>query len=312
MRTVYTVGETLLDIIFKEGQPQAAKPGGSSLNAAVTLGRLGREVEFIGEYGEDHVGDLVDRFLTGNNVGTQFVTRFRSGKSALALAFLDHENNASYSFYKDFPEERLSNIPGKTTPNDIVTFCSIYAITREVRPQLIKFLNTATTNGSLLFYDPNFRPVHLHELEDLRPFILENFRLAHIVRASDEDLKHIFKVDDPDTAYEKVSGMCNVLVYTANVKGVYVLTPAGRFQFPVRKVKTVSTIGAGDNFNAGLVYSFIRDGIMKEDLASLVYSDWEKIIATAVDFATEVCMSWENYVSKKFAAHYPSAEADGN
>ena len=304
MRRVYAIGETILDIIFKDGQPQAAKPGGSSLNAAVTLGRLGADVEFIGEYGRDPVGDLIDHFLKENNVGTQFVSRFSDGKSALAIAFLDEENNASYTFYKDFPDDRLGNIPQKTTPDDIVAFCSIYAITREVRPQLMKFLNTAGKNGSMLLYDPNFRPAHLHELEELRPFIEENFNMAHLVRASDEDLKLIFGAEGAEAAYEKVSRWCPVMIYTANIKGVFVHTPAGRFEFPVRKIKTVSTIGAGDNFNAGLVYSFIRDGIMKEDLASLDGNDWNRIITTATDFATEVCMSLDNYVSKGFAENY--------
>ena len=302
MRRIYAIGETVLDIIFKDGQPRAAKPGGSSLNLAVTLGRLGSDVEFIGEYGMDPVGDLVDDFLNGNNVGTRFVSRFSVGKSALALAFLDADNNASYTFYKDFPAERLGNIPLKTTADDIVTFCSIYAITREVRPQLMKFLEIARSCGSMLLYDPNFRQAHMHELEELRPFIMENFRMAHLVRASDEDLKLIFGVDNPDDAYDRVSGLCPVMVYTANVNGVFVYTPAGRFRFPVRKIETVSTIGA--NFNAGLVYSFIRDGIMKENLAELGPSKWEQIITTATDFATEVCMSLDNYVSKEFAMNY--------
>jgi fructokinase len=291
MRTVFAIGETVLDIIFKEGRPRAARPGGSSLNTAVSLGRLGKDVEFIGEYGMDPVGKLVDHFLEENNVGTQFVSRFATGKSALALAFLDEDNNASYTFYKDFPKKRLGNIPMHTAADDIVTFCSIYAITREVRPQLMKFLRVALTNNSMLVYDPNFRPVHLHELEDLRPFIMENFRI-------------ILDVDSSDTAYEQISGYCPVLVYTANVKGVSVHTPAGKFEFPVYKIDAVSTIGAGDSFNAGLVFSFIRDGIMKEDLVNLGRDEWERIITTATDFATEVCMSMDNYVSKEFAGKY--------
>ena len=56
MRNVYTIGETVLDILLKENQPFTAKAGGASLNAAVTLGRLGIPVRFIGEYGLDEVG----------------------------------------------------------------------------------------------------------------------------------------------------------------------------------------------------------------------------------------------------------------
>jgi len=304
MRRIYGIGETVLDIIFKDNEPRAAKPGGSSLNTCVTLGRLGLDVEFISEYGNDPVGDIVDSFLKNNNVKTNFITRFSDGKSALALAFLDEHNNASYTFYKDFPAERLKNIPEKTCENDIVSFCSIYAITKAVRPNLLKFVKTAKENGSIILYDPNFRAAHLHELEDLRPYIIENLKIADLVRASDEDLQNIFKVSDPVSAYDCIKDFCNVLVYTANKKGVTVLAPSGTFSFPVKKIKPVSTIGAGDNFNSGIIYGMVRDNIRKQILKNLSGEEWGRITETAVDFATEVCLTWDNYISLNFAQNY--------
>ena len=279
----------------------AAKPGGSSLNSMISLGRLELDVSFISEFGNDPVGDLIDSFLRDNNVNTDYVTRFSNGKSALAIAFLDENNNASYTFYKDFPSERLGNIPEKTAEDDIVTFCSIYAITKAVRTNLVKFVRTAMENRSLILYDPNFRTAHLHELEELKPLIMENLVMADIVRASDEDMRNIFQVNDSETAYQTVREYCKVLVYTANKEGVTVHTPSGMFRYPVKKIDPVSTIGAGDSFNAGITYSLIRDHISKRMLNSLSEDQWRKIIETAVDFATEVCLSWDNYISWKFA-----------
>ena len=59
------------------------------LNTSVSLGRLGLPVSFISEIGEDHVGLNIVDFLIENNVDTSFVYRFRDGKTALALAFLN-------------------------------------------------------------------------------------------------------------------------------------------------------------------------------------------------------------------------------
>jgi fructokinase len=304
MRKVYGIGETVLDIIFKDGEPRAAKPGGSSLNCCVSLGRLGLDVEFISEYGNDPVGDMIDSFLKDNNVKTNYVTRFSDGKSALALAFLDEHNNASYTFYKDFPADRLKNIPDKTSHEDIVSFCSIYAITRAVRPNLMKFVTTAKANRSVIIYDPNFRAAHLHELEELRPYIIENLKMADLVRASDEDMKNIFRVTDPIAAYQCIKDYCPVLIYTANTKEVTVLAPSGTFSFPVKSIKPVSTIGAGDNFNAGIICAMLRDNIRKEMLQDLTQEQWGRVIETGVDFATEVCMKWENYISMEFVGNY--------
>ena len=49
MRKVIGIGETILDILFHDGQPQAAVPGGSIYNAVISLGRMGQNVTFISE-----------------------------------------------------------------------------------------------------------------------------------------------------------------------------------------------------------------------------------------------------------------------
>ena len=41
MRKVIGIGETILDIIFRNGQPTAAVPGGSVFNGVVSLARAG-------------------------------------------------------------------------------------------------------------------------------------------------------------------------------------------------------------------------------------------------------------------------------
>ena len=56
MRRVIGIGETILDILFKNNQPTVAVPGGSVFNGLVSLGRAGANVTFISEVGGDHVG----------------------------------------------------------------------------------------------------------------------------------------------------------------------------------------------------------------------------------------------------------------
>ena len=41
MKRVLGIGETVLDILFKNDQPMKAVPGGSTFNSIVSLGRAG-------------------------------------------------------------------------------------------------------------------------------------------------------------------------------------------------------------------------------------------------------------------------------
>jgi fructokinase len=301
MRKIYGIGETVLDIIFKGGQPQAAKAGGSVLNSVVSMGRMGLPVSFISEYGKDNVGALVDDFLKANGVDTSLVHRFSDGSTALALAFLDDKNDAHYTFYKDFPGNRLDIVFPEIEKEDIVQCGSFYAIWPEIREKFKKFVLRANERGGLVLYDPNFRKSHLSELDTLRPLIIENMKMTSLLRGSDEDFKTIFNVSNADEAWEAVNNYCKCLVYTANVEGVYVRTPAFSGKFPVRKITPVSTIGAGDNFNAGMLTAIYRSNYKREELKILGEKEWSKIITSAVDFATHVCLSYENYISTEFA-----------
>jgi fructokinase len=304
MRKIYTIGETVLDILFKNQLPFTAKAGGACLNSAVTLGRLNLPVHFIGEYGMDEVGNIIDAFLKQNHVSTQYVYRYYGGKSTLALAFLNENNDASYDFYKIYPEKRLDVKFPELKQDDIVLFGSFYAITLEVRKKLLEFIRMANKEKAIVIYDPNFRKQHLNDLPRLRPLILENMAHADIVRGSNEDFSFILGADNADEAYAEVGKQCKNLLYTANRQGVFVRSVKASVTCPVKTIDPVSTIGAGDNFNAGIVYSLYRHGICHHDIENLPESTWISIVGTAVEFATHVCMSYDNYISDEFAGNY--------
>ena len=122
MRKVIGIGETILDIIFRNDRPYAAVPGGSVFNGLVSLGRLGVDVLFISELGNDHVGNILQRFMRDNHISTQYLDCFPDGKSPISLAFLDEKQNASYLFYKDYPEQRLEVPLPPINEDDIFIF----------------------------------------------------------------------------------------------------------------------------------------------------------------------------------------------
>lgn len=310
MRKIYAIGETLYDIIFKDGQPQAGKPGGAMLNSTVSLGRIGLPVSLISEYGIDDIGKIIDKFLNENGVATNFTDHFKEGKTALAIAVLNEKNDANYTFYKNYPPKRLEmNFP-LIQKDDIILCGSIYAITREIRQKFVRVIKKAGENGGIVVYDPNFRLAHASELDELRPLIIENMQLAGMIRGSDEDFKNIFGAGSPYDAWNVVRKYCKCLVYTASAEGVYVRTSGFSGRFPVKKIKPLSTIGAGDNFNAGMITAIYKNNITRNDLEKMGEEKWSKVVATGVDFATDVCMSYENYIGLAFARRYFSASND--
>jgi len=131
--------------------------------------------------------------------------------------------------------------------------------------------------------------------------IIENMQNAKMIRGSNEDFKNIYGADNPDEAWDVVRKYCNCLVYTANSEGVYVRTTSYADRFPVKAIKPLSTIGAGDNFNAGMMAAIYLNQITSDQLDKMGEKEWSKVISMGVDFATNVCLSYENYISLEFA-----------
>lgn len=63
MRKIIAIGECVLDILFDGDAPRVSAPGGLILNVASNLGRLGRNVSFVGEAARDRVGDMIVAFI---------------------------------------------------------------------------------------------------------------------------------------------------------------------------------------------------------------------------------------------------------
>lgn len=308
MRSVFGIGETILDIIFKEGQPYKAVPGGSVFNGLISLGRLQVPVTFISELGKDQVGDLILRFMEQNHISTRYIDRFPDGKSPISLAFLDANRNANYSFYKDYPTERLDVPFPRIEADDIFIIGSYYALNPALRPRMVEFLQYARERKAIIYYDLNFRKAHAHEAIRLMPTVLENLEYADIVRGSDEDFLNLFGQQDGERVYaDHIQFYCDRLITTKGAQGVELYTSRFKQHYDSLAIEPQSTIGAGDNFNAGLIFGLLKEDVRLKDLADLTPDRWERIIRHGMDLAGEVCQSYDNYISTDFATRYLAA-----
>ena len=329
------IGETILDIIFKNDQPVAAVPGGSTFNALISLGRVlrpsksllkgdlegdsgslplresGERVFFVTEVGTDHVGDIIVNFLADNGVSVEYVNRRANTKSHVSLAFLDEHNDAQYQFYKDHANVSIENKFPEVKKGDIVVFGSYFAVNPVLRPLVKAFLERAYKAGAFIYYDINFRASHINDIPVILPAIIENMKMSSVVRGSLEDFQYLYaSPEHPLSAaevYEQyIKPYCPCFICTNGGKPVELFTPAVRAEFPTTPVETVSTIGAGDNFNAGFIYGIEktrREGaeLSIADFSTMSVDVWQPLIDYGQRFSTAVCQSFNNYVDKDFS-----------
>lgn len=307
------LGETVYDIIFKDNQPVRAVPGGSAFNAMISLGRSNADCMMVTETGDDHIGNMIVQFLKDNNVKTHYVYQHPNTKSHISLAFLNEQNDAQYLFYKDHKALQMPDRMPEIKEGDIVLFGSYFAINPVIRTYVRHFLTTAKEKGAILYYDINFRASHKDEIPELIDNIEENMRLATVLRGSAEDFSILYGTTTGTEAYNRVKALCSSFIYTDAANPIQVFTPDGKSSFPIEPIKTVSTIGAGDNFNAGFCYALQKEmqklsnhtqklsnqtWELSNHTQKLSNHTWKLCIEEGKRFSAEVCQSLDNYIKK--------------
>lgn len=307
-RKIIGIGETVLDVIFREDQPIAAVPGGSTFNALVSLGRsIGKEmpdmmIQMVTETGDDHIGDIVVEFMQRNKISTEYVTRNKDTQTHVSMAFLDKNNDAQYEFFKNHANTcldtaRLREIEFKV--NDVLLFGSFFAINPVIRAYTASAFRSAQAAGAILYYDINFRKSHIKDIPQTIDYMLENISLSTVVRGSADDFLYLFGTSNPQEIYDRhIKSLCPLFICTAGSEPITVLSPNHTERYSVEQIKTVSTIGAGDNFNAGFIYGILKNGLSKEDLDQADKIIWDKLIASGQSFSSRVCQSIFNYIDQ--------------
>ena len=283
------IGETVFDIVFKDGKPQAAVPGGSVFNAIISLGRTAgtdasgsaasgsaaRGSAAVGtvagctaaastaprvimatQMGKDNVAEIITGFMRRNNVETTHAICVEGRQSTISLAMLDSRNDARYEFFRDSAMPKFQTPDIEFEPGDILLFGSFFAISPATRLQVKELVARARSQGAIIYYDINFRKGPHGNSPHIKDYIEENCALSTIVRGSSEDIGNIYGECTAAEAYrDHISSLCSNFICTKGADSTEVFSPGLHAIYPVRKIETLSTIGAGDNFNAGVVYT---------------------------------------------------------
>ena len=287
---IYAIGESLYDFTIRDVHQAGACPGGSMLNTSVSLARYEVPVTFFTEVGNDKTGELLLQFLHSNNINIDSIHVY-DGKTPIALAFINENGDADYEFYGERPESAPHFILPEVNPGDMMLFGSTYARQIRNRSNILNIARKVKSGGGIVMYDPNYRKTANADDETLS-FIEENIALADIIRGSDEDFFNLFGTKDGKETYKQVlSKGADILIYTQNRNGVDLYTPWFSKHYKVPDIQVANTIGAGDNFNAGLLSVLHGCKLIPQSEAF-----WDKAIAEAIIFASEVCGSNNNFI----------------
>jgi fructokinase len=274
------IGEALIDIVERDGKILGEHVGGSPLNVAVGLARLGRGVDFLTHIGDDERGRRITEYVRGS--GAKLVPgSVTADRTPTALATLDESGKALYAFDIDW---QLSGTAEVAPP--LVAHTGSIATILEPGCRATAALLDAYHLSATISFDPNVRPALSEDTEQTRTRIDRLVEKCDVVKASDEDLHWI----DPNRTPEQVAQTWlslgpSIVAVTTGEQGAFALCEAGIVRMPARPVKVVDTVGAGDAFMTGLIDALWSLNLLGADhrpeLRRITVDDLTRVLQTA-------------------------------
>lgn len=259
------IGEALIDEVVRNGAEPLRHVGGSPMNVAVGLARLGHPVQFLGRYGDDPYGRMVAAHLRENHVLLPVAPD--ALPTSVARAVLDADGAAAYEF--DLHWEVPAAAPGThgapnfmLAPTTLLHTGSIAGMLQPGAAQVFEAVVAAHPQATIS-YDPNCRPTIIADVDYARRQAEKFVRLADVVKASDEDLAWLYPGVDPHESARRWlsinadAGGPAMVVVTQGAAGPWAVCAAGEISAAAPEVAVVDTVGAGDSFMSALLGALV-------------------------------------------------------
>jgi fructokinase len=242
------IGESLIDIVEGDEQVAVEHVGGSPLNVAVGLARLGRDIDFLTHIGDDEPGRRIGDYIKAS--GAQLVPGSTSAiRTPTAVATIADDGSAAYTFDLEW---RLSGTP-EVAPPLFVHTGSIAAVQSPGCLAVAALLDAYRMSATVTL-DPNVRPSLIVDRDLARERIEHLVERSDIVKVSDEDLRWLDPEHEPErTARTWLASGPAIIALTMGDQGSVAFCAAGHARVAARPVQVVDTVGAGDAFMVGLL-----------------------------------------------------------
>ncbi|WP_337961373.1 carbohydrate kinase family protein [Curvibacter microcysteis] len=289
-------GEALMDVFAAGDTPTGlmmdARIGGSPLNVAQGLARLGQRVAFFGGLSQGFLGDRLLQALQQEGVDTGCVQRL-DAPTTLGLVGLDAQGVPSYAFYGEGAADRLLPLAAVAgVPAAQAYHFGSYAMVVEPVASTQRALVEREHARSLIAYDPNIRLNVEPALARWRDTLAWMLPRTHLLKVSDEDLGLLYPGADPaELAAQWLAQGVRLVVVTRGGEGVWAWTAQGlHAAHPAQAVPVVDTVGAGDTFQAALLTTLAERGLLSPGgLAALSAPVLEAVLDFAARAAAITC-----------------------
>jgi len=289
-------GDALIDFVPTQNADgrEAVMPavGGSCLNVAVGMARLGAPTAFVGGISSDLFGRMIADHAAASHVDLSLATRSDRQTTLAFVRMVAGESH--YAFYDAETATRSWVYRRGTIPLAEVEALHVGSTTlvNDQGAAETKALISDARASSTISFDPNCRPNLVKDKPAYLARMVEFANQADLVKMSDVDFAYLFG-DEPYQQRASVllgQGTRLVVITRGNNGAVAWHAGAGQIEVTAPKIEVADTIGAGDSFQAALLFALHKQQrLARERLKEISADELRRALSFAANCAGLTC-----------------------
>jgi sugar/nucleoside kinase (ribokinase family) len=270
---VTIAGELNLDLILY-GLPAELPPerellaeemtltlGSSSAIVAHNLASLGCRVGFQSLIGEDPLGQIALQRLAESGVETSHVRRSKLTQTGLTVILPRDVWRNILTYPGTISKLTIDDLDFDDLADARHFHLSSYYLQSGLRADVPALLSRLKKAGLTVSLDTNDDPEDRWEGD-----LDKALAYADIFLPNQREACKIAKTDDVEVAIRKLSDAVPLLIIKRGPDGAVAIRGKERVERPALKVESLDSVGAGDSFDAGFLYAYLRGKSLKECL----------------------------------------------
>ena len=266
--------------------------GGSCLNIAVGMARLGAPAGFAGGISTDLFGRMIADHALASQVDLRYARR---SEHQTTLAFVRTiEGEPQYAFYDEATASQNWSYRRGSIPFDEIEAIHVGSTTladQQGAAQALAMVEDARGSVTISF-DPNCRPKLVKHKARYVEQMDAYAAAADIVRMSDVDFEFLYGGSDhAGKAKSLIKAGASLVVVTRGIKGAQAWhREAGAVEVQAPTVDVLDTIGAGDSFQAALLFALRAiERIGRQALGRMNSDELARVLSFASSCAAFTC-----------------------
>lgn len=235
-------------------QEMAVSLGSSSAIFAANLSALGTSVQFMGKLGDDLFGSYILRILNERNVQTDTIIQDRNVRTGVTVILNRIQDRAMITHPGAMANFASSEIDWDAVQKTRHLHLSSVFLQPLIHKDVVQIFRQAKQMGLSTSLDPQSDPAEKWELPlaELLPYV-------DVFLPNETELCKLTGTNELSEAIARVSALCSVLVVKMGTRGSICLHgDIERRVSAKRAANFQDAIGAGDSYNAGFIYQWLK------------------------------------------------------